>query len=124
MGNLQPVAAPFNVIDRKEDCQLSAADFARLSAGMAEMPKPKSPPKRRRADAAAEYEPSQQKLCIPDFFPAPLFPLHVYARRHRRVRISFVQKYRSSRLDGQSPNGLFLAGPKSGLKVSITLSIF
>ena len=73
MGNLQPVAAPFNVIDLSEDCQLSAADFARLSAGMAKMPKPESQPKRWRADATAEYEPPQQKLCIQDFFTRHYF---------------------------------------------------
>jgi hypothetical protein len=61
------------VSELNEDCQLSAADFSRLSAGMAEMPKPESPPKRQRADATTEYEPPQQRLCIPDFFPHHYF---------------------------------------------------
>jgi hypothetical protein len=38
MGSLQPVVAPVTVTELNTDCQLTAADFARLSAGMAEMP--------------------------------------------------------------------------------------
>jgi hypothetical protein len=38
VGNLQPVAEPFNVIEDNEDCKLSAKDFQRLVKGMNGVP--------------------------------------------------------------------------------------
>jgi hypothetical protein len=38
VGNLQPVAEPFNVAELNEDCKLSAQNFKRLVKGMKGVP--------------------------------------------------------------------------------------